>query len=132
MFLRLLLLFILTPVIELALLIEVGQFLGVAPTVALVIGTGAAGAALARSQGVRAFTRLRQTVAAGAFPGEELFDAVLILAGGLLLLTPGMVTDLIGLAALVPGPRRVLKGYLKRAVSRRLPSGMVRVEQRFD
>ena len=132
MFLRLLLLFILTPVVELALLIEVGRYLGAVPTVALVIATGAAGAALARSQGVRAFARLRQTVAAGTFPGDELFDAVLILAGGLLLLTPGMVTDLIGLAALVPGTRHVLKSYLERAVRRRLPGGMVRVEQRID
>ena len=62
---------------------------------------------------------------------EELFDAVLILAGGLLLLTPGLVTVLVGLSALVPGTRRVLKGYLKRAVSRRLPTGAVRVEQRW-
>ncbi len=132
MFLRLLLLFILTPVVELALLIEVGRLLGAAPTVALVVATGAAGAWLARSQGVRAFSRLRQTVASGTFPGEELFDAALILSGGLLLLTPGMLTDLIGLTALVPGTRRVVKGYLKRAVSRRLRPGAVRVEQPFE
>ncbi len=127
MFFRLLLLFTLVPVVELALLIQVGQYLGVLPTVVLVVATGAAGAALARSQGLRAFNRLRQTVSGGSFPGSEIFDAVLILAGGLLLLTPGLLTDLIGLAALVPGTRHLIKTYLKRAVRQRLQSGAVRV-----
>lgn len=120
MFLRLLLLFTLLPVVELALLIEVGQHLGVLPTVILVVGTGAAGAALARSQGIRAFRRLREAVGAGSFPGDELFNGVLILAGGLLLLTPGLLTDLVGFAALIPGSRNLLKAYLKKTVRRRL------------
>ena len=132
MFLRLLLLFTLMPVIELALLIQVGQYLGVLPTVVLVIGTGAAGAALARSQGIQAFRRLQQALGAGTFPGDELFDAVLILAGGLLLLTPGLITDLVGLAALVPGTRHLVKTYLKRAVRRRLSSDAVHVRYRVD
>ena len=120
MFLRLLLLFILMPIVELALLIEIGQRLGALLTVALVIGTGAAGAALARSQGIRAFRRLQQTMGAGSFPGDEIFNGVLILAGGLLLLTPGLLTDLAGFAALIPGTRSLIKAYLKRAVHRRL------------
>ena len=123
MFLRLLLLFTLVPVIELALLIEVGQYLGVLPTVALVIGTGMAGAALARWQGLLAFRRLQEALRQGAFPGEEIFNGVLILGGGLLLLTPGLVTDLIGFAALLPGGRNLIKAYLKKAVGQRLQSG---------
>lgn len=120
MFLRLLLLFTLIPVCELALLIEIGQRFGVVPTVALVLGTGVLGAALARREGTQALHRLRASMRQGHFPGEELFDGVLILAGGLLLLTPGLLTDLLGFAALVPFGRRLIKGYLKTAIGQRL------------
>ena len=132
MFLRLLLLFILMPIVELGLLIEVGRHLGTWVTVALVVGTGAAGAALARSQGSRAFHRLREGISAGAFPGDELFDGVLILAGGLLLLTPGLITDLIGFAALIPITRHLIKGYLKRSVRRRMNFGSIDARYRVD
>ena len=132
MFLRLLLLFTLVPVIELALLIRVGSYLGVWPTVLLVVGTGVAGAALARFQGLLVLRRLLQTVAAGRFPGEELFDGVLILAGGLLLLTPGLLTDLVGLAALIPGARSLIKAQLKRAVRQRMPPGAVQTRYHVE
>ncbi len=122
MFLRLLLLFTLVPVIELALLIEVESHMGLLPTVTLVLGTGAVGAALARWQGMQALGRLQGALREGAFPGEEIFNGVLILGGGLLLLTPGLITDLIGFAALVPGSRHLIKAYLKKAVGRRVQS----------
>ena len=128
MFLRLFLLFALVPVVELALLIEAGQYLGVLPTVSLVVGTGAAGAALARSQGRQVLERLKQALANAAFPGEEIFDGLLILGGGLLLLTPGLVTDLVGGAALVPGSRQLIKSLLKRAVRQRVRLDPVAVE----
>ena len=127
MFFRLLLLFTLIPVLELALLIEIGQHLGVLPTVALVLATGALGAALARREGIHAFRRLRDNLGQGAFPGEEIFDGVLILAGGLLLLTPGILTDLLGFAALVPFTRHLIKHYLKEAIGRRIHSGAIQV-----
>ena len=132
MFLRLLLLFTLIPVVELVLLIEVKQHLGVVPTVALVIGTGAAGAALARWQGLQALRRLQEALRAGSFPGEEIFNGVLILGGGLLLLTPGLVTDLIGFAALVPGSRNLIKAYLKRVVGQRVQSGAVYTDYKVE
>lgn len=132
MFLRLLLLFTLMPIVELALLVEIGQYLGTWVTVILVVGTGAAGAALARSQGLRAFHRLSATMGAGSFPGDEMFDGVLILTGGLLLITPGLLTDLIGFAALVPGTRHLIKAYLKRVVRRRLQSGAINVHYRAN
>ena len=125
MFLRLLILFTLIPVVELALLIQLGQFLGVLPTVVLVLATGALGAALARSQGSQAWQRLQTSLSRGAFPGEELINGVLILAGGLLLLTPGILTDLIGFAALIPGSRHMIKAYLKRRIGQRVVSGEV-------
>ena len=132
MFLRLLLLFILMPIVELGLLIEVGRHLGTWVTVALVVGTGAAGASLARSQGSRAFYRLREAIGSGAFPGDELFDGVLILAGGLLLLTPGLITDLIGFAALIPGTRHLIKNFCKRQVRRRMDFGAIDASYRVD
>jgi UPF0716 protein FxsA len=120
MLFRLFLLFTLVPVIELALLVEVGSRIGVAPTIAVVLGTGAAGAWLARAQGLRALQRLQDAVRAGQFPGEEIFDGVLILAGGLLLLTPGFLTDILGFCALVPGSRHLLKSLVKNRVRDRV------------
>ena len=128
MLLRLLLLFTLVPIVELALLIEVGRQVGTLPTVIVVIGTGIAGAALARSQGSQAFSRLKSAIGSGVFPAEEIFDGALILGGGLLLVTPGLLTDLIGFAALIPGSRRLVKEFLKRLVRQKLRSGVVRVK----
>jgi len=120
MLFRLFLLFTLIPVIELALLVEVGGRIGVAPTIAVVLGTGAAGAWLARSQGLRALQRLQEAVRTAQFPREEIFDGILILAGGLLLLTPGFLTDILGFCALVPGSRYLLKALVKSRVRGRM------------
>jgi UPF0716 protein FxsA len=120
MLFRLFLLFALIPVIELALLVEVGGRIGEAPTIAVVLGTGAAGAWLARSQGLRALQRLQEAVRTAQFPGEEIFDGILILAGGLLLLTPGFLTDILGFCALVPGSRYLLKALVKSRVRGRM------------
>ena len=130
MFVRLLLLFTLVPIVELAVLIEIGQHLGVLPTVALVLATGALGATLARREGIQAFHRLRDSIGQGSFPGEAILDGVLILGGGLLLLTPGILTDLLGFAALVPGTRYFIKYYLKTAIERRIHSGSIQVHTR--
>ncbi|MFT5089076.1 MAG: UPF0716 protein FxsA [Candidatus Latescibacterota bacterium] len=120
MFLRLLLLFTIVPIVELALLIEVGRQIGSLPTVALVLVTGAAGAALARSQGLLAFQRLRQGFGQGQSPGDALLDGVLVLVGGLLLLTPGILTDLVGFGVLLPSTRKLIRRYLREAIARRL------------
>ena len=130
MFVRLLLLFTLVPIVELAVLIEIGQHLGMLPTVTLVLATGALGAALARREGIQAFPRLRDIIGQGSFPGEAILDGVLILGGGLLLLTPGILTDLLGFAALVPGTRYFIKYYLKTAIERRIRSGSIQVHTR--
>ena len=130
MFFRLLLLFTLVPIVELAALIEIGQHLGVLPTVALVLATGALGAALARREGIQAFHRLRESIGQGSFPGEAILDGVLILGGGLLLLTPGILTDLLGFSALFPHTRYFIKCNLKAAIERRIRSGSIRVQNR--
>lgn len=120
MLFKLFLLFTLVPIVELALLIELGSHIGSLTTVALVVTTGAAGAALARSQGLLVFQRLRSSIVQGQSPGNALIDGVLILAGGLLLLTPGILTDGLGFSALLPPSRRLIRRALKEAISRRI------------
>lgn len=132
MLFRLFLLFTLIPVVELALLVEIGSHIGVGLTVGVVLATGAAGAWLARAQGAIALRRLQDSVRSGQFPADEIFDGVLILAGGLLLLTPGFLTDLFGFCALVPGTRHLLKAFLKRQVGSRIRSGEVRTSFSVD
>lgn len=124
---RLLLLFIAVPLIELAILIKLGSLVGLLPTIALVIVTGVAGASLARSQGLRVLLQIRQELAAGRVPVDRLMDGLLILIAGALLLTPGLLTDLVGLAVLIPGPRDFVKRQLGRKLTALARSGRFNV-----
>ena len=123
--------FTLIPVIELALLVKVGSRIGVTLTIAVVLLTGASGAWLARTQGLRVLVRLQEALRAAQFPGDEIFDGVLILGGGLLLLTPGFLTDLLGLSVLIPGSRHLIKAALKGTVRRRMHSDDLRVNTTY-
>jgi UPF0716 protein FxsA len=114
MFIRLLALFILLPLVELAILIQVGQWIGVLWTLALVVATGFLGAALARRHGVRAWIAIRDELRAGRMPAAALADGLLILIGGIVLLTPGLLTDLFGFAMLIPASRNAFKKALSR------------------
>ncbi|MHC4064737.1 MAG: FxsA family protein [Planctomycetota bacterium] len=121
MFVRLLLLFTVLPLVELALLIRIGQAIEVGPTVGLVILTGLVGAALARHQGLRTLRRIQQNLAQGVVPTTELVNGLLILVAGLVLVTPGVITDAVGFALLVPPARnlirrRLVEYFKKRAV----------------
>ncbi len=121
MFLRLLLLFTAVPLIELALLVEIGQRVGLAATVALVIATGVLGAWLARREGLRTLARLQQELQQGRMPAEPLLDGLMILVAGAVLLTPGLLTDLFGFSLLVPQARALMR----RAVAKRLKQRFV-------
>ncbi|MEZ4268265.1 MAG: FxsA family protein [Myxococcota bacterium] len=121
--LRLFLLFTVLPVLELFLLIRVGSALGAPTTIALCLLTGFVGAALARTQGARAVQRMQETVAQGKMPAREIFDGVMILVAGVVLLTPGFVTDTIGILLLLPPVRAVLRGYLTQRFAARLQAG---------
>jgi UPF0716 protein FxsA len=114
MLFKLFLTFTLVPVIEIYLLIKVGGHIGAFKTVLLVIATGFAGAYLARLQGMQTMLRVRNSLEQGRMPAEELLDAVLIFAAGLVLLTPGFLTDAMGLLLLFPETRHYVKRYLKR------------------
>lgn len=123
MFLRLLALFVLLPLVELALLIQVGRWIGLGGTLAIVLATGFLGAALARRQGLRAWLAIQAELRAGLMPAGALLDGLLILIGGIVLLTPGILTDLAGFALLIPATRNLLKRSLRRRFERAIERG---------
>jgi UPF0716 protein FxsA len=127
MFLRLLLLFTTVPLIELSLLLWIGRWVGVAPTVALVLGTGFLGAWLARREGLRTLAQVQQEMAAGRLPAASLLDGLLILIAGAVLLTPGLLTDLAGFALLTPAVRRGVREAIKERIERSMTAGQGRV-----
>jgi UPF0716 protein FxsA len=98
--------FIAVPIIEITVIIKVGGLLGMWPTVALIVLTAAAGTALVRAQGFQILARAQDSLDRGQFPAEELFDGLNLLVAGILLLTPGFVTDALGIVLLVPPIRR--------------------------
>lgn len=112
--LYLFLLFTVVPLVEVLLLVYVGTKLGFWVTVGIVILTGMIGASLARWQGIKALTRVQRRISRGQVPGDELFDGILILVAGVLLVTPGILTDLTGFALLTPPLRNVIKAMLRR------------------
>ena len=122
---RLLILFITVPVVELVLLIEIGQRAGTLATIGLIIGTGIVGASLARQQGINTLARLRKDLDAGQLPAEPIVDGVLILLAAAVLITAGVLTDLVGFLCLVPACRRVLKRFLKRRFERAVQEGSI-------
>jgi UPF0716 protein FxsA len=115
---RLVALFVLLPIVELALLIQVGEMIGIFWTLAIVVFTGFLGATLARRQGLRAWLAIQDQLRRGAMPGDALVDGLLILVGGIVLLTPGLLTDLTGFALLVPATRKALKRRLRARFER--------------
>lgn len=119
MFARLLILFTVVPLVELALLIKLGGAIGLWPTVFIVIATGALGAALAKSQGTRTVWTIRRETAEGKPPGESLVNGLLILVGGVVLLTPGLLTDVLGFCLLVPATRKWFRTRLLEKLRRR-------------
>jgi UPF0716 protein FxsA len=118
MALILLLAFIIVPIVEIAVIIEVGGVLGVWPTVGLIVLTAAAGTAMVRAQGFHILGRAQETLGHGQFPAEELFDGLSLMVAGILLLTPGFVTDTLGLALLIPPLRRRLAVWAWRTLLR--------------
>jgi len=117
MFGRLLILFIVVPLIELVILIDIGQLIGTGPTIAIVIGTGVLGAYLARMEGLRTLFTIRHKLQSGQLPADELLDGLIILIAGALLITPGIITDCFGFLMLFRPSRARFKSYLKKRFS---------------
>lgn len=114
-----LLLFILTPIVEIAVFIQIGGWIGLWPTLGLVVATAIAGTTLLRRQGLATMRSARESLARGEFPVNEIFTGACLLASGLLLLTPGFVTDFIGALLLTPPFRAAIRGPLLRWVMSR-------------
>ena len=124
---RLFLLFLIVPVLDLALLVAVGERLGLLPTLALVVTTAAAGSWLARREGTAAWRRVQARLAEGAVPGPELIDGLLVLVAGVLLVAPGFLTDTAGLLGLLPPTRALVRKMLSRRWTRAVAEGRIRV-----
>ena len=124
---RLLLLFALVPVAELVLLVWIGERVGLGPTLLLIVVTALAGSWLAHREGLAVFRALQGKLRSGQVPGRELVDGALVLGSGLLLLTPGVLTDVAGFLGLFPPSRAVLRGLLQRRFQAWVQSGAVRV-----
>jgi UPF0716 protein FxsA len=118
--LPLLVLFVVVPLVELYVIIQVGQAIGALPTIAILLADSILGSLLLRSQGRAAWRRFNAAIAEARVPGREVMDGVLVIFGGALLLTPGFVTDVFGVLFLLPPTRAVVRRLLGRRVLRRL------------
>jgi len=112
-------LFIVVPIVEIWVIIEIGSLIGVWPTIALLIADALLGSLLLRHQGRGAWRRFNEALAQRRFPGREVADGLLIAIGGTLLLTPGFVTDIFGLILLVPPTRAIVRRLMRGYVGRR-------------
>ncbi|MEC9332201.1 MAG: FxsA family protein [Verrucomicrobiota bacterium] len=110
---KFLILFIIVPLVELYLLFMVGGRVGLPATIILVVLTGAWGAYLAKSQGLSILAKIQTETAAGRVPTAELLDGLLVLIGGVVLLTPGLLTDLVGFLLMVPSFRAIIRNRVK-------------------
>lgn len=128
---RLLLLFLLTPVVEFYLFIQVDQLIGFGPTIGLIILTGIAGSYLARREGLNTWQRLNERLNAGDLPGKELVDGMIILVAGALLVTPGVLTDVVGFLGLLPPTRALIRKVLMRRFKSKMEQGSMQVQFGF-
>ncbi len=116
----LLLVFTLVPMLELYLLIKVGQFIGAFNTVLCIILTGILGAIAAKNEGLRVLKKFQEDISSLRVPQDIILDGMLILAGGILLITPGFITDLLGFLLVLPFTRPFFRSYLERKIRRLL------------
>ncbi len=123
----LIVLFIGLPVLEFALLIKVHGMVGFLPTVLLVFLTGIIGAALVRRQGVNIIFKIRQEMSLGNLPAPQVMDGVMILMAGAFLVTPGLITDSVGFALLVPFVREKIRFWLRKKIEHHMRSGRINV-----
>ncbi|WP_026690643.1 FxsA family protein [Alteribacter aurantiacus] len=120
-----LLLLIVVPALEIGVLVLSGNTIGIIPTILLIIATGILGAALAKKEGLNAIRTAQMQTTQGQVPSGVLLDGICILVGGVVLLTPGFITDALGFFLLIPQTRAIFKGFLQRMFERSIRSGNV-------
>lgn len=123
---RLLALFLIVPVVDLAVLVAVGDRIGLGTTVVIVVLTAVVGSWLAKREGLAAWQRVRSQMASGGLPGDDLVDGLIILVAGTLLLTPGFLTDIVGILGLLPPSRAGIRRLVRARFERALREGTVR------
>ena len=116
MFFKLFLAFTTIPLVEIYLLIHIGSVFGVFTSIALVFFTGLLGAYLARIQGIKTLFKIQESIKEGRMPSGELLEALLIVAAGIVLLTPGFLTDTIGFLLLLPNIREIVKSWVQSKI----------------
>lgn len=124
---KLLLLLVLVPVLEIYVLISLGRHIGLLPTIALLLGAGVLGSFLARLEGLRVMREWQRAMAEGRMPDEGILSGGLVLLGGVLLIVPGFLTDVAGLALLLPPTRRLVARGVRRGIERRMRDGRIKV-----
>lgn len=127
MFFKLFLLFTIIPVIELAILIKVGSYIGSLNTMAIVILTAVIGAYMVKSEGIGVMSRLQRDMQNGIFPAEEIISGMMILVAGALLLTPGFFTDILGFLMVFPVSREFIKKNVKRYIKKKANSNEIEI-----
>jgi UPF0716 protein FxsA len=127
---RLFLLFTIVPLAELYLLIKIGSYMGAFNTIFLILITGILGALLARLEGLRTLRQITLSLNQGIVPAEELVDSVLIFVAGIVLVTPGVLTDVMGLLLLFPYTRTIFKRWLRKRFDRMVGSGNMQIHFR--
>ncbi|OGD17540.1 membrane protein FxsA [Candidatus Atribacteria bacterium RBG_19FT_COMBO_35_14] len=122
-FTKLLILFLIIPVTELYILIEVGKEIGSLSTIGVIILTGIIGTYLVKNEGFMILRKIQNDLNEGIMPGDSLIQGAIILAGGILLLTPGFVTDILGFIFLMPVSRSIVKKYLLKWLKGKIKEG---------
>ena len=128
---HLFLLFAIIPMVELAILIRVGSYLGFFNTITIVILTAVIGAYMVKMEGIGVLSRIQQSMQGGVFPEDELVNGMLILVAGALLLTPGFFTDIIGFLMVFPFTRNYIREFVMRYIKNKMPPGDIEITD-FD
>ncbi len=129
MLLKFLLLFTLVPILEVFILIQVSGQIGAVPTILIVALTGFIGVFLAKAQGFYTIYRFRNSLERGGFPTQEIFDGACILVGSAFLLTPGLITDILGFSLLLPQTRSYIKKYIQKIIEKMIIKGDLRIRR---
>ena len=129
--LKWILLFIAVPVAEIIIYVQLGKLIGIPLTLVFIFGTGIIGVMLAKHQGLNTLTRARYEIAEGRVPGNHLLDGLLILLGAAFLITPGLLTDVLGFFLLIPYTRFTAREFLKRKLRKWINSGVINTYIRF-
>lgn len=129
MFFPLFFIFIIVPVIEIYLLIEVGSRIGTLNTIIIIFLTAAIGAPMVQHQGLGVMRRMQQNIIDGVSPAEEIINGMMLLIAGVLLITPGFFTDAIGFLIVIPFTRNLIKKIARKMIEKKVSSGVIHINR---